>query len=133
MLLGHGEGATHAHTHTHTRTHTHTHTQTHIHTHTHTRVLCLDVAQQSTVESTTQVSDARAAKEADEERLHARLSQLKQELWTVENKTVPEWVSTVDVATGDDAQTFVTALCRSMICLCSLVRTGRQAVRWRVH
>jgi hypothetical protein len=86
----------------HTHTHTHTHTQTHIHTHTRARVLCLDVAQQSTVESTTQVSDARAAKEADEERLHARLSQLKQELWTVENKTVPEWVSTVDVATGDD-------------------------------
>jgi hypothetical protein len=98
---------THTHTHTqthytHTHTHTHTYTQTHIHTHTHARVLCLDVAQQSTVESTTQVSDARAAKEADEERLHARLSQLKQELWTVENKTVPEWVSTVDVATGDD-------------------------------
>ena len=52
------------------------------------------------IRTQTKVAEARAEKDAEEDRLRARLSQLKAELDSVKNKTVPEWVSTVDVATG---------------------------------
>ena len=46
------------------------------------------------------VAEARDAKEKDEKELRDKLHKLRAELDLVKNKTVPEWVSTVDVATG---------------------------------